>query len=74
MPPPEDDYTNAPTDYGPLTPQQAQNIADLGARRAEARLITTVGRSTLKGLIYLGGAAGAALLAWLSDLIHFGHK
>jgi hypothetical protein len=75
MSPPEaDDYATASTDYGPLTAQQAENIADLAARRAEARLVTTVGRSTLKGLVWLCGALGTAFIAWLTGLIHFGHK
>ncbi len=69
-----DDYQQAPTDYGPLTDQQAQNVADLAARRAEERLYTAVGRSVVKKILWVAGTAIAALAAWLSGLIHFGPK
>ena len=75
MPPSDaNDYASAPTDYGPLTPQQAQNVADLAARRAEQRLYTAIGRSVFKKALLVLGAGGAAALAWMSDWIHFGHK
>ena len=66
------DYQQAPTDYGPLTVQQAENVADLAARRAEERLYAAVGRSIVKKALYVVGAAGLALLAWLNDWIRFG--
>mgnify|MGYP001588060518 FL=1 len=61
-------------DYGPLTQQQAENIADLASHRASESLYAELGRSVVKKAIYLGGAAIATIVAWLSDLIHFGPK
>ena len=61
-------------DYGPLTQQQAENIADLASHRASERMYAELGRSVVKKAIYLGGAAFATIVAWLSDLIHFGPK
>jgi hypothetical protein len=68
------EYQQGSTDYGPLSVEQAENIADLAARRAEARLYTAIGRSVVKKALYLAGAAGAAFLTWWSGLIHFGPK
>jgi hypothetical protein len=68
------DYQQAATDYGPLTVQQAENVADLAARRAEERLYAAVGRSVVKKAVYLIGTGGAAFLAWWQGLIHFGPK
>lgn len=67
-----EDFQDASTDYGPLNQRQAENIADLAARRAEERLYSQIGRSVLKKTIYLVGAALVALLTWLSGWIHLG--
>jgi hypothetical protein len=67
-----DGYKEATEDYGPLTRQQAENVADLAARRAEERLYAAVGRSIVKKILYLLGAAGVALISYWQGLIHFG--
>jgi len=63
-------YEHAPTDYGPLTQQQAENIADLAARRAEERMYARVGRSVVGRALYAIGAAVCALAVWLSGWFH----
>jgi len=63
-----------PTDYGPLTRQQAENIADLAGRRAEERLTLAVGRSVIRMGLYALGAAGTFIIAWLNGWFHFGPK
>lgn len=65
-------FNDASTDYGPLTQRQAENIADLAARRAQERMYAELGRSVVRKTIYVFGASAAALIAWLTDLIHFG--
>lgn len=67
------DTGNANTnDYGPLTVQQAENIADLAVSRAEERLYTKVGRTVVTKALYYGGAVAAAATAWLNDWLHIG--
>lgn len=61
-------------DYGPLSQRQAENIADLAAKRAEQRMYAQIGRSVVRKVLYFLGAGSAALLAWLGDWIHFGPK
>lgn len=65
-------FNDASTDYGPLTQRQAENIADLAARRAQERMYAELGRSMVRKTIYVLGAAGAALLAWISGWVHLG--
>lgn len=60
-----EDFKDAATDYGPLTRQQAENIADLAARRAEERMYEEIGRSVVKKAIYLAGAVGLLVYAFL---------
>lgn len=71
MPSPED-FQDAATDYGPLTQRQAENIADLAARRAEERMYAQIGRSLVKKTLYLLGALGIALYTWAADLVKIG--
>lgn len=66
------DFQDASTDYGSLTQQQAENIADLAARRAEERLYKSVGRTVLSKTVLALGAASAAIIAWLSGWVHLG--
>jgi len=61
-------------DYGPLTQRQAENIADLAAKRAEERLYAQIGRSLVRKALYFLGAAGSFLAAWLMDWIQIGPK
>ena len=67
-----EEFQDASTDYGPLSQRQAENVADLAARRAEERVYAKIGRSVVTKTIYALGAAGAFLLAWMSDYIHLG--
>lgn len=66
------DFQDASTDYGPLSQRQAENIADLAARRAEERLYAQVGRNVVTRSIYVAGAAVSALAVYLSGWIHVG--
>ncbi len=68
------DPFDADNDYGPLTQRQAENIADLSARRAAERLYAEIGRSVVTKVLWGLGAAGAFLAAWLSGWFHFGPK
>lgn len=68
------EFKDASTDYGPLTQRQAENIADLAARRAQERMYAELGRSVVKKAIFVLGAAVMAITAWLSNWIHFGQK
>lgn len=63
-----------PSDFGPLTQRQAENIADLAAQRAEQRLYTAIGRKVVKKTLFLLGAAGSAILIWLAGHEHFFFK
>jgi len=65
-----EDFQDASTDYGPLTQRQAENVADLGARRATERMYAELGRSVVKKTIYLLGAATVVIVTWLSGIIH----
>lgn len=67
-------HDNSSEDYGPLTRRQAENIADLAERRALERLYAEIGRGLVRKAVFVAGAAGAALLAWLTDLVHIGHR
>lgn len=69
-----EEFQDASTDYGPLTQRQAENVADLAARRAEERLYARIGRSVVTKALYTLGAACAFLAAWLSGWINFGPK
>lgn len=66
----EGDDQDVSTDYGPLTQRQAENIADLGAKRAEERMYAQLGRSVVKKAIYVLGAASVFFLTWLSGVVH----
>lgn len=68
------DFQNADTDYGPLTQRQAENIADLCARRAQERLYAEIGKGVVRKTVYLLGAGAAFLITWLSGWFHFGPK
>ncbi len=65
-----EEFQDASTDYGPLTQRQAENIADLAARRAQERMYAEVGRSVVTRFIYAIGAGLCALAAYLSGWIH----
>lgn len=67
-------FQDASTDYGPLTRQQAENIADLAARRAQERIYTEIGRSIVTKLLWTIGAVGAVASAWVSGWFHVGPK
>lgn len=66
------DFQDAETDYGTLTQRQAENIADLAARRAEERMYSTLGRTVVSKVIYIGGAILLALVTYFSGWFHFG--
>ena len=66
------DFQDASTDYGPLTQQQAENIADLAARRAYERMFAEIGRGVLSKTLLALGAGGLTLGAWLSGWFHLG--
>jgi len=66
-----EEFEDASTDYGPLTQRQAENIADLAARRAQERLYAEIGRSVVRKAIFVLGAAGTAMAAWVSGLFTF---
>ena len=68
----QEEYYDAPTDYGPLTQQQAENIADLAARRAEERMYAKVGRSIVGKAIWVIGTGLCALAVWLVGFMHMG--
>lgn len=63
-----EDFHHASTDYGPLTEKQAENIADLAARRAEDRVYAAIGKALVRKVLYLLGALGLAGYAWLNGL------
>lgn len=67
-----EEFKDASTDYGPLSQRQAENIADLAARRAQERMYAELGRNVVRKTLFVLGAGMAALLAYLSDWIHFG--
>ena len=69
-----EEFQDASTDYGPLSQRQAENVADLAARRAEERVYAKIGRSVVTKTIYALGAAGAFIAAWMSGVFHFGPK
>ena len=69
-----EEFQDSSTDYGPLSQRQAENVADLAARRAEERVYARIGRSVVTKVVYSLGAAGAFLAAWSSGLFHFGPK
>lgn len=68
----DDDYDAE--DYGPLTRRQAENIADLAAKRAEERMYAEIGRNVVRKALFLAGAAGSLLLAWVNGWFHVGPK
>ena len=61
-------------DYGPLTKKQAENIADLAARRTADRLYAELGRNVVSKALYVGGATLLALAAWVNDWFHLNPK
>lgn len=69
-----EEYKDASTDYGPLTQRQAENIADLAARRAQDRMYAELGRSVVRKTLFVLGAGVVALSSWLGGLVHFGPK
>ena len=68
------EYLDESTDYGPLSQRQAENVADLAARRAEERVYARIGRSVVTKVIYSLGAAGTFLAAWATGYFHLGPK
>ena len=70
----QEDFYDDATDYGPLTQRQAENVADLAARRAEERVYARIGRSVVTKAIYTLGAGAAFLGAWMSGWFHVGPK
>lgn len=69
-----EEFQDASTDYGPLTQRQAENIADLAARRAQERLYAEIGRSVVTKALFALGAAGAVISAWVAGWFHVGPK
>ena len=65
-----EEFQDASTDYGVLTQRQAENIADLAARRAEERMYAKVGRSVVTRAIYAIGAGLCALAVYISGWFH----
>jgi len=57
---------NAEHDFGPLTLQQAENLADFASKRAEERLYARIGRSVVAKLLYTLGAGCIALASYLA--------
>ena len=68
------EFQDASTDYGPLSQRQAENIADLAARRAQERLYAEIGRNVVLKTLYMLGAAAAFIGAWVTGVFHFGPK
>ena len=69
-----EDFQDAPTDYGPLTQRQAENIADLAARRAQERMYAEIGRNVVSKALLIGGSIMFALAAWVNDWFHLNPK
>ena len=69
-----DEYKPEDNDFGPLSQRQAENLADFASSRAEQRMYANLGRSVVRKVIYLLGAACAVAGSWLMDWIHFGPK
>lgn len=69
-----DDGKYTKRDYGPLTQEQAGNLADFAADRAQERMYAELGRSVVKKTLFLLGAGITALVAYLADFIHFGPR
>ena len=69
-----EEFENDSVDFGPLTHQQAENLADFAAKRAEERMYAQLGRSVVKKVIYLLGAGVVAAVTYASDLVHFGPR
>lgn len=67
-----EDYRDAATDYGPLTQRQAENIADLAARRAQERMYAELGRSVVRKALFACGAILLALSIWISGWVYIG--
>ena len=61
-------------DYGPLTQGQAENIADLAARRAMERLYAEIGRSVVKKVLWTLGIASAVFAAWMNGIFQNWHR
>lgn len=61
-------------DFGPLTRRQAENIADLAARRTADKLYAELGRNVVSKALYVGGATMLALAAWVNDWFHLSPK
>lgn len=61
-----EDFQNASTDYGPLTQRQAENIADLAARRAQERMYAEIGRNVVSKTLLVCGSALIAIAAWVN--------
>lgn len=66
------DFKDASTDYGPLTQRQAENVADLGVRRAEERINQRVGKAILSKTALAIGTSLLAIFTWLTGWIHIG--
>ena len=54
------------TDYGPLTQRQAENIADLAAKRAQQRMYAEIGRNVVSKALLVGGTCLVAAAAWVN--------
>ena len=50
---------------GRLTDEEIESIARRAAEIVEANFTLQVGKVTIRGFLYIVGAAGTALLAWL---------
>lgn len=69
-----EEFQDASTDYGPLSQRQAENVADLAARRAEERVYARIGRSVVTKTLYTLGAGAAFIAAYMSGWFHVGPK
>ena len=56
-------------DYGPLTRQQAENIADLAARRTANKLYAEIGKNVVSKALFIIGSTLLALAAWVNGWI-----
>lgn len=61
-------------DYGPLTLRQAENIADLAARRSADKLYAEIGRNVVSKALFICGSVMFGLAAWVNDWFHLNPK
>jgi hypothetical protein len=71
----EHNGSEAHSDFGPLSQRQAENIANLAVRLAQERMYAEIGRSVVKKILWLLGAASAGAYLYFNGVPpHFGGK